>query len=322
MAGYTHALSGKHIKPGTFLYMISAQIITDSLNPTGDRLTTFILKFPRIVLAELNTHRAFSKNSASSRAIPFKKMLQKALEEPFIPMAFQKEHKGMQGLDYFEGEEKDQCVRDWLSARDSAVQAATSFKYKITKQLANRLLEPFLMHTVILSGTEFENFFALRFHRDAEIHIADLAAKMLDEYNKSEPKLLNVGEWHVPFGDKIDADKLAGALRSLNIINEVLDLENYVTFSKKIAVARCARISYDNFEGKDDYEADIDLCDKLFGSIPRHLSPTEHVAQAMDESKFIGNFKGFKQYRKFFEGENATDVRVKKHDCSAINKKI
>lgn len=89
-----------------------------------------------------------------------------------------------------------------------------------------------------------------------------------------------------------------------------------------IRVAHCARISYNNFEGKDDYEADIDLCDKLFGSIPRHLSPTEHVAQAMDESKFIGNFKGFKQYRKFFEGENATDTRVKKYDCSTANKKI
>lgn len=183
--------------------MISAKIICDSLNPVGDRLTTFVLTLPRVLLAELNTHRAFSKNSASSRAIPFAKMLEMVKNNPFIPIKFQKDHKGMQGTEYFEGEEEEYCIRDWLAARDSAVAAATSFKFAVTKQLRNRLLEPFMWHTVILSGTNFENFFALRAHKDAEIHIADLAFKMLEEYNGSVPKQLKAGEWHIPDFSKI-----------------------------------------------------------------------------------------------------------------------
>ena len=284
-----------------------AEIIADSLNPVGKRLTTYILRMPRIVLAELNTHRAFSRNSASSRAIPFAKMLELVKTDPFIPMKFQKDHKGMQGVEYFEGDEHNQCVNDWLKARDAAVEAATSFTLPVTKQLRNRLLEPFMWHKVILSGTDFENFFALRAHKDAEIHIADLAEKMLEEYNKSEPKQLKAGEYHIPFGDKMDMDRVV-ALQNKN--------EGLIGFYEpkwdmiKIAVARCARISYNNFEGSDDYSKDVQTCDKLFGSVPRHLSPAEHVAQALDSDERIGNFAGFKQYRYMFEDQNLKDARV------------
>lgn len=299
---------------------IKAEIVADSINSKNCRLTTFVLRFPRIVLAELNTHRVLSKNSASSRAIPFEKMVSSVLKDPFIPIKFQKDHKGMQGTEYFEGQEHEDCVIDWLIARDAAVKAATSFKYPVTKQLRNRLLEPFMWHTVILTGTDFENFFALRAHKDAEIHIADLAYKMLDEYNKSEPKSLKAGEWHIPFGDRFDESRLDN-LSCVISKSEELDksgyrgdyTSNYVAkqeAKKKIAIARCARISYQNFEGKDDYEADIKLCDRLFGSVPRHLSPTEHVAQSLDTDSNYGNFKGFKQYRKFFLDENAGDTRV------------
>ena len=65
--------------------MIKAEIIADSLSPQGHRLTTFICVFPRIVLAEFNTHRMLSRNSASSRAIPFNKMLEMVKTNPFIP---------------------------------------------------------------------------------------------------------------------------------------------------------------------------------------------------------------------------------------------
>ncbi len=298
---------------------ISASIIADSINASGNRLTTFVLRFPRIVLAELNTHRALSKNSASSRAIPFEKMLEMVKSDPFVPIKFQKDHKGMQGFEYYEGEEHDICVRDWLLARDAAVAAALNFKLPITKQLRNRLLEPFMWHTVILSATELENFFALRAHGDAEIHICKLAYLMLEEYNKSQPKLLQPGEWHIPFGDTIDEDRLHKAIgfEDSDLEESAGDLFSIATMQKlleeakmKIAVARCARISYFNFEGKDDYKADISLCDRLFGSVPRHLSPAEHVAQAMDSSEMIGNFKGFKQFRKFFQDENLKDARV------------
>lgn len=297
---------------------ISAKIIADSLNQSSDRLTTFILRFPRIVLAELNTHRALSKNSASSRAIPFEKMLELVTNDPFIPIKFQKDHKGMQGTEYYEGAEHEQCVTDWLVARDSAVKSALDFKLPVTKQLRNRLLEPFMWHTVILSGTDFGNFFALRAHNDAEIHICELAHKMLEEYNKSVPTQLKPGEWHIPFGDKLDEDKINSVVASRynedtinNSVNSYGYIDKLTEDTKiKISIARCARISYLNYEGKDDYVADIKLCDRLFGSIPRHLSPTEHVAQALTDSTSIGNFKGFKQYRYFFDGQNLTDCRI------------
>jgi hypothetical protein len=145
--------------------MIEAKVIADSKNEFGNRITTMVVTFPRFILAELNTHRMFSRNSASSRAIPFKKMLKSVQENPFIPIAWQKEHKGMQGVEYItDSDIIQQCEWDWLQARDFAVQQAESLNRSlgVTKQLCNRLLEPFMWHTVIISATEFSNFFELR----------------------------------------------------------------------------------------------------------------------------------------------------------------
>ena len=282
--------------------MITAKIIADSINPYGDRLTTFVLSFPRIVLAEFNTHRAFSRNSASSRAIPFKRMLEMVKKDPFIPIAWMKDHSGMQGNEYFDyPEEIEQLKLDWLLAADLAAIKATHLNEKgLTKQICNRLLEPFMWHTVILSATDFENFFSLRANNQAEIHIQDLAYKMLEEYNSSTPKSLNIGEWHIPFGNNIDN-------RAYQFIDLFTTLEQVKI---KIATARCARVSYMNFEGKDDYEADIKLFDRLEKS--GHNSPFEHCAQAA-ESIYHGNFLGFKQVRKTLPEENKTDTRIKKH---------
>jgi len=144
--------------------MISAKIIADSKNFQGDRLTTMIVTFPRIILSEFNTHRMFSRNSASSRAIPFDKMVKSVKENPFIPIAWQKDHKGMQGSEYFtDGVDTNANISNWLEGRDRAV--ATAFwlnEREVTKQLCNRLLEPFMWHTVICTFTEVENFFSLR----------------------------------------------------------------------------------------------------------------------------------------------------------------
>jgi len=190
--------------------MISAKIVADSITPTGDRLTTLEVVFPRYILAEKNTHRMLSRNSASSRAIPYKKMVKEVLERPFIPYAFQEDHTGVQGTVYlnndkkyklpefanalrhvfkyteaqienrFEDEEplndyiiikvlEEYCELElkltdwWLLARDKAVEASIMIAcLGITKQLANRLLEPFMYHKVLVSGTEWENFFNLR----------------------------------------------------------------------------------------------------------------------------------------------------------------
>jgi len=142
---------------------ISAQIVADSINPQGDRITTFLLTYPRFIHGELMTHRMFSRNSASSRAIPFEKMVKMVEEDPFIPIAWQKDHKGMQGTEYWSKEESDKMDLEWLQARNKAIYQARMLHYAgVTKQICNRLLEPFMWHTVLLTGTNFRNFFELR----------------------------------------------------------------------------------------------------------------------------------------------------------------
>lgn len=148
-----------------------AKIIADSVGPNGNRITSIIVTFPRFILAELNTHRLFSKNSASSRAIPFKTMLESVTNDPFIPIAWQKDHPGMQGVEYFQSDparEKDggdlsRIEVGWDEARKAAIHHAKWCNdYGLTKQICNRLLEPFLWHTVLVTSTEWDNFFDLR----------------------------------------------------------------------------------------------------------------------------------------------------------------
>lgn len=142
---------------------ISAKIIADSINPQGNRITTFELIYPRYIHGEVLTHRVFSKNSASSRAIPFAKIVKSVQEEPFIPIAFQEHHKGMQGNSYLSGIREKRAIKNWLRARDKAVETATNlYEAGVTKQLCNRILEPFLYHKVLLTSTKFNNFFYLR----------------------------------------------------------------------------------------------------------------------------------------------------------------
>jgi len=156
--------------------MISAKVIADSKNEFGNRITTMVVTFPRIILAEFNTHRMFSRNSASSRAIPFEKMVKSVEENPFIPIAWQKDHKGMQGIEYLDERESRLAVDRWKQTATFAVHEARILhgdskwavnetempNLGVTKQLCNRLLEPFMWHTVIVTATEWENFFELR----------------------------------------------------------------------------------------------------------------------------------------------------------------
>ena len=145
--------------------MIKAEIVAHSLSPQEDELISVLCTFPRIILAEINTHRMLSKNTSSSRAIPFKKMVEAIKNDPFIPIAWQKEHTGMQGYDYFNVEESKINRQVWLEARDSAVENAQQIhNYEITKQLANRLLEPFMWTTMLITGSKegWDNFHSLR----------------------------------------------------------------------------------------------------------------------------------------------------------------
>jgi len=144
---------------------ISAEIIADSIDKRGNRITSFILTYPRFIHSELMTHRMFSRNSASSRAIPFEKMVKQVEEDPFIPTAWQENHKGMQGTKYISDlDDINGQVDSWLKARNEAVHYATELSIDggVTKQLCNRLLEPFMWHTVLVTATSYENFFELR----------------------------------------------------------------------------------------------------------------------------------------------------------------
>lgn len=344
---------------------INANIIADSINDNGNRITTFVLTYPRIIHAEMLTHRLFSRNAASSRAIPASKMIKDIEEDPFIPVAWQKAHKGMQGTEYFtDKEDIDDVEGQWMYAKDRAVEAARMMNSdSITKQLVNRILEPYQWYTCIVTFTEGENFFELRcpqykspydgklykswkdlskegpkaFNNEVpllsrlllnkgqgEIHISLLAEAMWDAMNESKPKQLKAGEWHIPFGDKMDNEKLLRLVASENgwkyhgVSEDSLKAYKWEIeeLSVKIATARCARVSYLNFEGKDDYEADIKLYDRLLEM--KHMSPFEHCARAMSEEEYYlhvrgkdgskshehgwsGNFKGFVQLRKEIE---------------------
>ena len=260
----------------------------------------------------------FSRNAASSRAIPFEKMVKMIKEDPFIPIAWQKDHKGMQGTEYIDPYTNDECfpIGDWLEARDCAVKIAQEMSAdKITKQICNRLIEPFMWYTVLVTATEYDNFFELRCPKyiykgrsfkskkdllkanlgsfpnrlddiqwlqfsqsGAEIHIQALAEAMWDARNESAPKQLKAGEWHIPFGDKIDVEKLA------NLNPNGKDVI-------KVAVARCARLSYMTFDGEIDYEKDIKLHDQLLSS--KHMSPFEHVAKCMSNEEYQCFIKGY-----------------------------
>lgn len=287
------------------------------------RLTTIRARFPRIVLAEVNTHRLLSRNSASSRAIPAKKMRERVMTAPFVPDRFPKEHKGMQASEWVEQDDREyeHLVHAWLSARDESVRISERLSsLGISKQLSNRFVEPVMMHEIIVTATEWENFLFLRADAPAQNEIRILAMLILKAMNRSIPCELSPGEWHLPYGDQIEDQRLVDTFGDAANTTEALD-----DFRRKITVARCARVSYLNFQGKDDYQSDLDLYNQLLSS--GHWSPFEHVARAMSEKEYsqyshttpdsveygwCGNFRGFIQLRKLFsrEVENRKDDRL------------
>lgn len=304
---------------------IGAEVIADTLNGSH-RLTSLVLTMPRMILAEFNTHRMLSRSSASSRAIPIKKMIDAVESDPFIPHVWLKTHPGMQGTEVVHEDEAWHCKNTWLVARDHAVYQAKllSERYHVTKQICNRLLEPFMWHKVIATATEWENFIALRAHEDAENHMQLLAHAILNSLNQSVPRWVTQdSSWHIPFGDQINDGKLTEALFKISGLS-VITAEDFEHAKIDIAVARCAQISYTLFneEGKEmDYEKLLRLTTRLKDG--GHWSPFEHVAKAMnidechgyyrgdtDSTGWYGNFRGFKQYRKTFRDENRGDFRL------------
>ena len=320
---------------------ISAEIIADSIDKYGNRITTFILTYPRFIHAEIMTHRMFSRNSASSRAIPFEKMLDMVENDPVIPIAWQKDHTGMQGSNYFTDTlDKNSAEKHWLRSLDYALITAKDLNRTVgvTKQLCNRLLEPFMWHTVIITATEYENFFDLRCpkyrmvndsgvierYRSKEEYLDDLSTmdfNIVKDYTIEQWMSINdsMAEIHM----QTLAEEMWNAYRKgtpamtspgqwhipfgdkfdpakLPYWEEIVPNADDISKSLiKISVARCARLSYMTFEGEIDYAKDIELHDMLLRN--KHSSPFEHCAKNYPLNKMYANFKGWISYRKLLE---------------------
>lgn len=311
---------------------ISAQIIADSLSPHGKRLTTLQLRYPRFIHAEFMTHRAFSRNASSSRAIPVERMIEDIIADTAMPKYWGANQRGMQA-----GEEIDTPVNatrlmqsdrktlwgfgeflahapeninigaiadlslakenHWNDARDFAIYAAWAYHNAgYHKQIVNRLLEPFMHINVVVTATEWDNFFHLRDHKDAEPHIQELARTIRGAMAGSEPEKLSSGEWHLPYIRYDDRKKLT---------NYGAGEEDTLA---KISAARCARVSYLTHDGRETtFEEDVALYERLVGD-PMHASPMEHQAYAdhqdagtWREPELWGNLVGWCQYRKMLE---------------------
>jgi hypothetical protein len=222
-----------------------------------------------------------SRNSASSRAIPTKKLIERVLEDPAMPVEWGVNKAGMSASEILTEEQAELASEAWLRARDSAVERVREMQeLSVHKQVINRILEPYMWHTVIVTATEWENFFTLRLAENAQPEIQVAARVMFDAKAASDPTPVALGAWHLPL---VQEDE-----RSLPI--EVL---------KKVSAARCARVSYLTHDGKRDIEKDIELCDRLWSD--RHLSPFEHVATPPADTAFHANFRGWIQMRKELE---------------------
>lgn len=279
--------------------MIDAKIVADSIGASGVRLTTFVLTYPRFVHAEFLTHRMFSRNASSSRAIPVKKQIQMVIDNPVIPLAFTRNQKGMQGGEALSGDEHQAAVVEWLKGRDRAVLTAKELaELEVHKQYANRVLEPWAHITVVCSATDFNNFFALRCHPAAQPEINVLATLMWEAYNASVPKIIHANYHHLPFmseSDIVDTRDWAKA-----------HSESTAFTLLKRSAARCARVSYLNHDGTPStVEQDLELYQRLMGQLPIHASPAEHQAISVRDPNYqSGNFRGWIQYRKTISNEN------------------
>lgn len=256
----------------------SARILADSVSPDGKRLITLEATFHRFILAEMNTHRMFSRNSASSRAIPFEKMRDRVLNDPAVPVYWGKNQKGMQAGEELSLDEISEAIDAWLAARAQAVGYAQELHdIGVHKSIVNRVLEPYLWHTAIITATEWKNFFALRIDEHAQAEIRAVAEAMAEAIHHSEPDELDYDEWHLPMITAQDRNEA--------------DVETLL----KVSVGRCARVSYMTHDGQRSLDADVALHDDLLTN--GHMSPFEHQASPDRLGTGSGNFYGWWQYR-------------------------
>lgn len=252
-----------------------AKIILDSISPAGARLTTMQLVYPRFIHSEFMTHRVFSRNAMSSRAVPVAKMIEQVRNSPAMPNHWGKNQSGMQARSELEGVELAEAKALWLkAARDASDHAERMVEIGLHKQVANRILEPFQFMRTIVTATEWDNFFSLRIHPDADPNIYELAEAMDRALDESMPRIRAI---HTPYVGFWDAPT--------------------TTERMMLSAARCARVSYLTHDGsKPNIEKDLQLANMLKES--RHASPFEHQAAASDDgSEWFSNFKGWRSFR-------------------------
>lgn len=267
-----------------------ATVLADSVNPSNDRLTSLEVTFPRFILAEMNTHRMFSRNSASSRAIPIERQIQKVLDHPYVPARLPVNQAGMSASAYYEPGDIEYGLAQhyWLAARDHSVQAARNLlDSKVHKQVVNRLLEPFMWHTAIIGATEWSNFFALRLElrQDGE-PVADpamyrTAVVMRTALYNHTPRELDWGEYHLP------------------LVTDDERTQHEPWILAKLSASRCARSSYERQHDQEPLDRTISRADGLADS--GHLSPWEHPAYASPAEHDWANYRGWAQARRLIE---------------------
>lgn len=287
-----------------------AKVICDSITQQGSRITTMEWTYPRFIHSEIMTHRDRARNAASSRAIPWPVMMERILDHPVIPIHWGMEQQGMQSGDELPPQLRDYASQLWLEARRAAVDYADKIHnigsayaaysgdnqfrgIKIHKSLPNRITEAWMWITVVMTATEWRNLWRLRVHEDAERHFQLIAGTAQEALEKSNPRELQHGEWHLPYVPEADSGDV-----SLN----PSDWDG--TDWRKVATARCARVSYLTHDGVRDVSKDLDLFERLVrGSGFGHWSPHEHIATPATPDVRSGPYRGWLQYRKFFSNE-------------------
>lgn len=299
-----------------------AKVILDSIAPCGKRLTSVECKYWRSIHSELLTHRDRARNSASSRAIPWKRlgkdgkpikncMYAMISNEPFIPVFIGGEQKGMQSGGELEGQDREDTIQDIMDMRDYCLAKCDRMASRgVHKSIVNRYTEPWMYITTLYTATEWRNFFRLRVHPKAEKHFNLLAGMIKEAINESIPLHLTEGEWHRPYIRSEDHNADTYSLR-IDLRKES-DVPRWAQMLNHISAARCARLSYLTHDGKRDLSEDLRLFNDLIN--PKkddgtpddalHASALEHVAEAQSTLLRSGPFIGWKQLRKEFPNEN------------------
>lgn len=293
---------------------ILVKILKDSVNANDMnlRITSFEIELPRFIWAECLTHRQFSRNSASSRAIPVMKKLKMVWSNPAMFVHWGKNKSGMQAEDEIKGFRQSLGKFVWRTgSKFACLTAWTLSKLGFHKQISNRCLEPWERLKVVITTTELENWFWLRDHEDAQPEIREVARLMCEALNKSGPQVLKSGEWHLPY---IETTRVNDGELIYLIDGAVVDVDTAI----RTSVSSCAQVSY---RVLDQSQEKVDrIYHNLIESEPVHASPCEHQAMPMSKpfpahedsdiyedgvthynfktnSLWSGNFQGWIQYR-------------------------